>query len=105
VLQIRGIQSVLSPDAADPEEIVSVPPHLLPNDPDIVLDATATLIVTDICKALPHRATVDKLLSVHFNARNIQIRRYMTLIVRRFADVHSNHSQREIPPRGMFLTV
>jgi hypothetical protein len=64
------IQSILELGRDDNEEI-STP--ALPIGPDIVIDIGLSLTLTEVCNSLKLRATVDRLLSVYFNAKHVQI--------------------------------
>ena len=56
------------------------------NCPDIVFDAAQSLTVKDVLASLPPRAMVDKLLSVYFNAKYVQIRKQKILILEAVTD-------------------
>ncbi|KAK3171834.1 hypothetical protein OEA41_003918 [Lepraria neglecta] len=67
---IRDIQGVLEPGLDNSEE---TPPSALTDGPDILLDTTQSLTLTDVCNSLPPRTVVDKLLTAYFNAKHIQL--------------------------------
>ena len=67
---------MLGSHAEDGEEM---PASNFPNLPDILIDTTSSLTLTDIRKSLPPRPVADKLLSIYFNTRHHQVRMYIGL--------------------------
>ena len=55
-------------------------------DLDVVLGATQSLTIVDVCTSLPPRAAVDKLLSVYFNTMHSQTRKHAASTRERLAD-------------------
>jgi hypothetical protein len=101
VLQIRDIQDVLKTEAEDTEEI---PPPNLPKSPDILIDTTNSLTLTDICNSLPPRHIAGKLISMYFNSKHKQARTYVFLSSKHPADLYSNHSHGEVFKGGASIT-
>ena len=71
--------------------------------PDILLDTTQSLTLTDVCNSLPPRTVVDKLLAACFNAKYIQLRKYAAPIVKSPTNFHSDHTQWEVSEGGTFV--
>lgn len=70
--------------------------------PDIVLDTLQSLTLSEACKSLPPRPATDRLLSVYFNSKHLQIRMYSvcaeTILtkLRLLAIIHSGKFLREV---------
>ena len=65
-------------------------------DLDIVLGATQSLTLVDVCNSLPPRPTVDKTVSVYFNTMHSQTRKHATSTSELLADPQSDPSHREV---------
>lgn len=101
LLQIRGIKGLLDTDTGNDNE---VPVDRFAGGPDVVIDTTQPLTAHDICKSLPPRPAVDKLLSVYFNAKQLQfLRKWPYAIVDCYPNIHSAYPLREILTGGMYL--
>lgn len=66
-LQIRGIQVALEPEEEEDEQTLSSVGYS-----DILFETSKSLTITDVCKTLGGRASVDKLISTYFNHRHNQ---------------------------------
>lgn len=92
---------MLKTEVEDAEEI----PRLnLPKTPDILIDTTNSLTLTDICNSLPPRHVADELISLYFNSKHKQARTCVSLSFKRPADLCSNYSHSEVFKGGMSIT-
>lgn len=89
MLQIRDIQVVLE---TEPEENDEISSSLEPASPDILIDTTNPLTLSEVYKSLPPRHITDRLLALFFSTKYIQMRMYAGRPIEFYADFYSYHS-------------
>ena len=72
VVQIKDIQECLEHDNfGDGDEV----PSTATDEPEVILSNSKPLTLDDVRASLPSRPVADRLLSVHFNAKYLHIRK------------------------------
>ena len=61
---------------SEPDDNDEISSPLVPKSPDILIDTTDPLTLSEVYENLPPRHVADTLLSAYFNSKHIQIRTY-----------------------------